>query len=103
MAWLDSVFWLLLVLLGLVLAWHGIAQLYLLFGWPYPTDGLEDTLLYEARLMRAGQALYQPLALDRFVSAPYPPLHPLLLALADQGIKQLFDKQREVVGKILKY
>ena len=26
-----------------------------------------------------------------------------LLALADQGIKQLFDKQREIVGKILKY
>lgn len=84
MAWLDSVFWLLLVLLGLVLAWRGIAQLAVLFGWPYPTDGLEGTLLHEARLLRAGQPLYQPLALDRFVSAPYPPLHPLLLAFVDQ-------------------
>jgi len=26
-----------------------------------------------------------------------------LLALADQGIKALIDKQREIVGKILKY
>jgi hypothetical protein len=51
--------------------------------YPYPHDGLEGTLLHEARLLWAGEQLYQPLTRLRFVSAPYPPLHPLLLGLAD--------------------
>jgi hypothetical protein len=55
-----------------------------LLGYPFPHDGLEGTLLYEARLLWAGEPLYQPLERLRFVSAPYPPLHPLLLGLVDQ-------------------
>jgi hypothetical protein len=54
-----------------------------LLNYPYPHDGLEGTLLYEARLIRAGQPLYQPLELYRFVSAPYPPLYTLAIALFD--------------------
>ncbi len=50
----------------------------------YPLDGLEGTLLSEARLLRAGEALYQPIRPDRFVSAPYQPLSYLALALAEQ-------------------
>lgn len=52
---------------------------------PYPLDGLEGTLLHEAWLLRAGEALYQPLQLDRFVSSPYPPLHYAVLALFTQA------------------
>jgi 4-amino-4-deoxy-L-arabinose transferase-like glycosyltransferase len=55
-----------------------------LLAYPFPHDGLEGTLLHEARLLWAGQPLYQPLEPLRFVSAPYPPLHPLVLGLADQ-------------------
>lgn len=47
---------------------------------PSPDDGLEGTLLHEARLVRAGEPLYRPLRTDEFVSAPYTPLHTLLLA-----------------------
>jgi len=54
-----------------------------LLAYPYAHDGLEGTLLYEARLLRAGEALYRPLELYRFVSAPYPPIHYLFLALFD--------------------
>lgn len=78
------------VLLGVC----SIAALWLLFSalnhlaWllnhPYPTDGLEGTLLHEARLLWSGQPLYQPLELYTFVSAPYPPLHPLFVGFADQ-------------------
>lgn len=46
-----------------------------------PLDGQEGMALWEASLLRSGQGLYLPLTPDRFVSAPYPPLHPLLLAL----------------------
>lgn len=52
--------------------------------FPFPHDSLEGTLLYEARLLWSGHPLYQPLELYRFVSAPYPPLHSLLLGVADQ-------------------
>lgn len=51
---------------------------------PYPNDGLEGTLLYEARLVWAGQALYRPLSPYEFVSAPYPPLFTACVALFDQ-------------------
>jgi hypothetical protein len=62
----------------------GLERLWVLFTWPWPTDTLEGTLLYEARLVQAGEVLYQPLVLDRFVSAPYPPLHYMFLAVADR-------------------
>lgn len=50
----------------------------------YPLDGLEGTLLSEARLLRAGEPLYQPLRPDRFISAPYQPLSYVALAAAEQ-------------------
>src|SRR5215212_6940635 len=74
----------LLALAALPLLWSAGARLLALLRYPYPHDGLEGTLLHEARLLWAGQPLYQPLTPLRFVSAPYPPLHPLLLGLADQ-------------------
>lgn len=46
-----------------------------------PDDGLEGTLVAEARLVRAGQALYRPIVPDEFVSAPYTPGYTLVLAL----------------------
>jgi 4-amino-4-deoxy-L-arabinose transferase-like glycosyltransferase len=64
--------------------WGAATRLLALLRYPYPHDGLEGTLLHEARLLWSGQPLYQPLTRARFVSAPYPPLHPLLLGLADQ-------------------
>ncbi|HWQ14852.1 MAG TPA: glycosyltransferase family 39 protein [Roseiflexaceae bacterium] len=73
----------LLVLPAAVLAARSLARLVALLGYPYPHDGLEGTLLHEAKLLRAGEQIYGPLELHRFVSAPYPPLHPLVLALAD--------------------
>ena len=74
----------LLALPALPLLWSAAARLLALLSYPYPHDGLEGTLLHEARLLWAGEPLYQPLDAARFVSAPYPPLHPLLLGLADQ-------------------
>lgn len=73
-----------LVLSVLPLLWSAAVRLIALLNYPYPHDGLEGTLLHEARLLWSGQPLYQPLERLRFVSAPYPPLHPLLLGLADQ-------------------
>jgi hypothetical protein len=74
----------LLAIGALALLARAFNQLLPLLRYPYPNDGLEGTLLYEARLFWSGAALYQPLERFRFVSAPYPPLHPLLLGLADQ-------------------
>jgi hypothetical protein len=74
----------LLALPALPLLWGAATRLLALLNYPYPHDGLEGTLLHEARLLWAGEPLYQPLQRGRFVSAPYPPLHPLLLGLADQ-------------------
>jgi hypothetical protein len=82
-AWLFSAAPGLLALAALGLLWRGLGQTLVLLNWPYPTDTLEGTLLHEARLLRAGEALYQPLELYRFVSAPYPPLHPVVITLAD--------------------
>lgn len=70
-------------LAALPLLWGVLTRAAALLRYPYPHDGLEGTLLYEARLLRAGEPLYQPLELHRFISAPYPPLHPLLLGWAD--------------------
>jgi hypothetical protein len=74
----------LLGLSALPLIWGAAARLLALLRYPYPHDGLEGTLLHEARLLWAGEPLYQPLIRSRFISAPYPPLHPLLLGLVDQ-------------------
>jgi hypothetical protein len=73
----------LLAPLAAALWWYGLAHLAALLGYPYPHDGLEGTLLHEARLLRGGAPLYGSLERHAFVSAPYPPLHPLLLALFD--------------------
>src|SRR5215213_7992242 len=73
-----------LALPALPLLWGAATQLLALLRYPYPHDGLEGTLLHEAQLLWAGQPLYQPLERGRFVSAPYPPLHPLLLGWANQ-------------------
>jgi hypothetical protein len=76
---------LMLLALGVLpLLWGAVLRLLALLRYPYPHDGLEGTLLHEARLLWAGEPLYQPLERLRFVSAPYPPLHPLALGLADQ-------------------
>jgi hypothetical protein len=71
-------------LAALPLLWRALERLGALLVYPYPDDGLEGTLLYEARLLWAGEPMYQPFEPHRFVSAPYPPLHPLLLGLADR-------------------
>jgi hypothetical protein len=76
----------LLLGVALVLLWLATSQATLLMNYPYPVDSLEGTLLHEARLLRAGEPLYQPLELYRFTSAPYPPFHPLLLAQVDRFI-----------------
>lgn len=56
-----------------------------------PLDGQEGMALWEASLLRSGQGLYLPVVPDNFVSAPYPPLHPLLLALfGDSTVPHLF-------------
>jgi hypothetical protein len=76
-----------LVLVGLMalpLFGGAFARLAALLAYPYPHDGLEGTLLHEARLLWAGEPLYQPLELHRFVSAPYPPLHYAILGLVDR-------------------
>src|SRR5436189_5412427 len=73
-----------LVCLALPLLWRAFATLQALLAYRFPHDGLEGTLLYEARLLWAGDPLYQPLEPLRFISAPYPPLHPLMLGLFDQ-------------------
>lgn len=74
---------LVLALFALVAGWQAALRMADLLAYPYPHDGLEGTLLYEARLLRAGEPLYQPLELYRFVSAPYPPLHYVWMALFD--------------------
>jgi hypothetical protein len=70
-------------LAALALLWRAATRLAALLAYAYPHDGLEGTLLYEARLLWAGEPLYQPLDPHRFVAAPYPPVHPLLLGLFD--------------------
>ena len=74
----------LLAALGLPLVWHFATLLADLMRYPYPADGLEGTLLAQAHLLWSGQQLYPAFELYRFVSAPYPPWHPLILGFADQ-------------------
>ncbi|XSG76122.1 hypothetical protein ACP8Y2_03805 [Herpetosiphon llansteffanensis] len=45
-----------------------------------PDDGLEGTLLHEAQLIRRDRSLYRPIVAEEFISAPYTPLHPMLLS-----------------------
>lgn len=71
-------------ILALPLLRWAIDRLTWLLNYPYPSDALEGTLLHEARLLWSGQPLYQPLELYSFVSAPYSPLHPLVVGVADQ-------------------
>lgn len=73
----------LLLIPAALLLWEALARAEYLLAYPFPHDGLEGTLLYEARLWRGGEALYQPLELYRFVSAPYPPLYYVALMIAD--------------------
>ncbi len=77
-----------LVLLGFVvsslpLITHAFDQLSNSLASIYPNDGLEGTLLYEARIVAAGEPLYRPLTRLEFVSAPYPPIHTACIALFD--------------------
>lgn len=62
-------------------SWRFVQHSSLALAFPLPLDGLEGTLLHEAWLLQAGEALYQPLQPDRFVSSPYPPMHYVLLAI----------------------
>ncbi|ABX05679.1 MAG TPA: hypothetical protein DEF47_24670 [Herpetosiphon sp.] len=45
-----------------------------------PDDGLEGTLLHESQLIRRDRSLYRPIVAEEFISAPYTPLHPMLLS-----------------------
>ncbi len=49
--------------------------------YPAPLDGQEGMALWEASLLRSGRGLYVPVVPSHFVSAPYPPIHPMLLAI----------------------
>lgn len=77
-----------LVVAALACGWwslqRGVAYARLALAYPAPLDGQEGMALWEAALLRAGQPLYQPVTPDRFVSAPYPPLHPLVLAIVGE-------------------
>lgn len=84
---LQTILYWLILLLALALGgWHvwcfgAFAGEALTFR--YPLDGLEGTLLSEARLLRAGESLYQPIMPDRFISSPYQPLSYLALVSAE--------------------
>jgi hypothetical protein len=77
------------VVLALVCSYWALQRgaTYVLLGlnYPAPLDGQEGFALWEAALLRSGQPLYQPVVPDNFISAPYPPVHPLLLALIGQS------------------
>jgi hypothetical protein len=82
--WLSTIVLIVLNVATLPLLKVSLARLVDRLLYPYPNDGLEGTLLYEARLVWAGQPLYRPLSRHEFVSAPYPPIHAALMALFDQ-------------------
>ena len=74
---------LLLALVALILLppyRQGWAHARATFRNPAPDDALEGTLILEADLVRRGEALYRPIVPEEFVSAPYTPLHPIILA-----------------------
>lgn len=82
--WLMSAILVLLNIASLPLLHRSLNRLVDQLRRPYPNDGIEGTLLHEARLLWAGEPLYRPLTRYEFVSAPYPPVHPALIALFDQ-------------------
>ena len=71
--------------IALVCSWwaldRGIQFARLGLSYVPPLDGQEGMALWEAGLLREGPGLYQPVVPEHFVSAPYPPVHPLVLAL----------------------
>ncbi|HEX6290459.1 MAG TPA: hypothetical protein VFZ66_14820 [Herpetosiphonaceae bacterium] len=73
------------VWLALACGWWAVLRgtRYMLEALQYgaPLDGQEGMALWEASLLRSGRGLYLPVVPENFVSAPYPPVHPLLLAL----------------------
>ncbi|MBC8163470.1 MAG: hypothetical protein H7Z42_19855 [Roseiflexaceae bacterium] len=84
LAVLRAMLWLLLGAVGVMFASRAFGWVSSLMWYAYPADGLEGPLLTQAHLLWNGQQLYQPFELYRFVSAPYPPWHPLALGFADQ-------------------
>jgi hypothetical protein len=77
------------VCLALMCGWSALRRGYAFaqLGLQYvpPLDGQEGMALWEAGLLRDGIGLYLPVVPERFVSAPYPPVHPLVLALLDEA------------------
>lgn len=73
------------VVAAIACGWWGVARAVdaaiTLLNHVAPLDGQEGLALWEAGLLRSGRGLYLPVVPDQFVSAPYPPTHPLLLAL----------------------
>lgn len=65
---------------------RGVQYTVLGLNYPAPLDGQEGMALWEAALLLTGQGLYVPVVPDRFVSAPYPPVHPFLLALFGHSV-----------------
>ncbi|HEY0735893.1 MAG TPA: hypothetical protein VGD69_13355 [Herpetosiphonaceae bacterium] len=83
------------VWIALVCGWwalfRGVTYMLNALQYSAPLDGQEGMALWEASLLRSGQGLYLPVVPENFVSAPYPPLHPLLLALfGDSTVPHLF-------------
>lgn len=62
---------------------RGVGYVRLGLSYNAPLDGQEGMALWEAGLLRNGPGLYQPVVPENFVSAPYPPVHPFILALLD--------------------
>lgn len=79
----------LVVWVALLCGWWALLRgaQYLILGlnYPAPLDGQEGFALWEATLLRTGRGLYLPVLPNYFVSAPYPPIHPLLLAMIGQS------------------
>lgn len=60
---------------------RGVEYVLLALRYAAPLDGQEGMALWEAALLRNSLGLYLPVVPSYFVSAPYPPLHPVLLAV----------------------
>ncbi len=75
---------LLLIGVGLILApalRQGFDRVRATIPNPSPDDGLEGTLVFEANLVRRGEALYRPVVPEEFVSAPYTPGYTMAMAV----------------------
>jgi hypothetical protein len=80
--WFRLSIWL-VALIALLFAWRAWHTIQDLLAYVFPHDTLEGTLLYEARLWRGGEQLYQALEPYRFIASPYPPVHPWFLRWFD--------------------